>query len=246
MSYPGGKGGMGVAQTIINQMPPHNVYIEAFAGGASVYQAKRPAAHSILIEKDAAQIPQLEMIADDSTEVIHGCALSALQAVQRSEGVLIYCDPPYVRATRTRDLYRHEMTDDDHLDFLDTVKTLAAASAAVVISGYPSGMYDRELAGWRKLEFQAMTRGGLRTECLWMNYHEPVALHDYRYLGDDRTERQRIRRKIHRWKTKLAALPALERNAILAELGRADDFACAGSGEGEGGIFVSRPLLITG
>jgi hypothetical protein len=30
MSYPGGKGGSGVYQTIINQQPPHEVYIEPF------------------------------------------------------------------------------------------------------------------------------------------------------------------------------------------------------------------------
>jgi 16S rRNA G966 N2-methylase RsmD len=249
VTYPGGKGGAGVAQTIINQMPPHELYIEAFAGGASVYQAKRPAAQSILIEKDAAQIPQLEMIARDSTEVVHGCAISFLSRLVAGDGsfgdgALIYLDPPYVRETRTRDLYRHEMSDDDHLTLLDLAKSLASASADVVISGYPSAMYDRQLSGWRRVEFQAMTRGGLRTECLWMNYPEPDALHDYRYLGENRTERQRIRRKIHRWKTKLTALPALERKAILAELadpGRADDFACAGSCERQGGDFCITP-----
>ena len=30
MTYPGGKGGAGVLQTIINQQPPHEVYIEPF------------------------------------------------------------------------------------------------------------------------------------------------------------------------------------------------------------------------
>lgn len=33
MTYPGGKAGGGVYQTIINHIPPHEVYIEPFAGG---------------------------------------------------------------------------------------------------------------------------------------------------------------------------------------------------------------------
>jgi hypothetical protein len=33
MPYPGGKGGDGVFQTIINRMPPHRVYAEPFLAG---------------------------------------------------------------------------------------------------------------------------------------------------------------------------------------------------------------------
>ena len=41
-----------------------------------------------------------------------------------------------------------------------------------------------------------MTRGGrLATEWVWMNYPEPIALHDYRYLGEDFREREPIKRK---------------------------------------------------
>ena len=35
MSYVGGKGAAGVAQTIINQQPPHMFYIEPFAEPAA-------------------------------------------------------------------------------------------------------------------------------------------------------------------------------------------------------------------
>jgi len=41
-SYFGGKGGAGVAQQIINRMPPHTVYIEPFAGSGAVMRVKRP------------------------------------------------------------------------------------------------------------------------------------------------------------------------------------------------------------
>ena len=42
MGYPGGKAGAGVYQTIINLMPPHDVYIEPFLGGGAVMRLKRP------------------------------------------------------------------------------------------------------------------------------------------------------------------------------------------------------------
>ena len=36
MRYPGGKGGAGVYQTIINNIPPHDTYIETHLGGGNI------------------------------------------------------------------------------------------------------------------------------------------------------------------------------------------------------------------
>lgn len=36
MSYFGGKAQDGVYQTIINQIPPHQIYIEPFLGGGAI------------------------------------------------------------------------------------------------------------------------------------------------------------------------------------------------------------------
>ena len=52
MAYPGGKNGSGVYQTIINLMPPHEVYIEPFLGAGAVMRLKRPAARNIGIDLD--------------------------------------------------------------------------------------------------------------------------------------------------------------------------------------------------
>ena len=46
------KGGSGVAERIIRQMPPHSHYVEAFAGHAAVFRKKAPAAWSFLIDAD--------------------------------------------------------------------------------------------------------------------------------------------------------------------------------------------------
>ena len=50
MGYPGGKAGAGVYQTIINLMPPHDVYIEPFLGGGAVMRLKRPARLNIGVD----------------------------------------------------------------------------------------------------------------------------------------------------------------------------------------------------
>ena len=56
-TYPGGKGGDGVYQTIINLMPPHKIYIEPFLGAGAIMRAKRPAPiSSIGVDIDTAAI----------------------------------------------------------------------------------------------------------------------------------------------------------------------------------------------
>ena len=69
MPYPGGKGGAGVYQTIINQMPPHTVYIEPFLGGGAVMAAKRPAGLNIGVDLDAEAIAQARarIVGNDDT-----------------------------------------------------------------------------------------------------------------------------------------------------------------------------------
>jgi DNA adenine methylase len=85
-----------------------------------------------------------------------------------------------------------------------------------MVSGYYSSIYGRSpLASWRTIGFNAMTRGGIAIERLWMNYAVPDALHDLRYLGSNFRERERIKRKKARWQAKLAKLDPLEQAAIM-------------------------------
>jgi len=78
-------------------------------------------------------------------------------------------------------------------------------------------LYDEQLTDWRTIEFQSMTRGGVRTEKLWMNY-EPEAAHWATFAGKNFTDRQRIKRKADRWAENYKKLSAQERLAILATL----------------------------
>lgn len=221
MRYPGGKGGAGVFQTIINQFPPHRVYIEAFAGGANVFQRKAPAASSILVEVDREQADKLRAltIARPGVEVLHASAFDVLSSYPWVGDELVYLDPPYLHATR-KDLalYRHELTDADHRRLLELA---ARIPAMVAISGYRHPLYDEWAAmnGWRSIDFKAMTRRGPATETMWMNYAPPARLADYSYAGSDFRERERIKRKASRFVAKWDKLPELERHAIVSAMG---------------------------
>src|SRR5262249_3339074 len=128
----------------------------------------------------------------------------------------VYADPPYVMSTRCggRRYYWHEYDDCAHERLL---AVLAELPCAVMVSGYASDLYaNSPLSAWRQMEVQAVTRGGgIAIERLWMNYPDPVALHDYRNLGANFRERERIKRKKQRWRDRLAKLDPLERAAIL-------------------------------
>ena len=224
MNYPGGKSGSGVYQWIINQIPPHETYVEGFLGGGSILRLKRPAVASIAMDADAAVVARFAghgaAWGIPNLTVLHGDALAWLSENKSRLGpeTFVYLDPPYLMETRSskREIYAYEMSDDDHRRLLDIIRDLRCR---VAISGYWSGMYNEALADWRPSTFQTMTRGGTpATEYLWMNYPQPVALHDYRYLGVDFRERERIKRKKTRWVERLKTMPDAERYAVLAAI----------------------------
>jgi hypothetical protein len=130
---------------------------------------------------------------------------------------LVYCDPPYLMSTRrSGKLYKHEFTAGQHRRLLRVVQDLPCM---VMISGYHSEMYGRTLAGWNAIQYQAMTRGGMAaTEWVWFNFRPPVTLHDYRYLGKNFRERERIKRKKARWEARLERMPVLERQSLLSAI----------------------------
>jgi hypothetical protein len=227
MTYPGGKSGSGVYQAIINLMPPHDVYIEAFLGGGAIMRIKRPAPlASIGIDIDAGAlhdfgktnfgIPNLELHPISALEYL---APGPSAKYISSPETLLYLDPPYLMSTRSsqRPIYKHEFaTENEHAWLLDTACRLRCK---VMISGYWSELYADKLKAWRSASFQAQTRSGkTATEYVWMNFPPPLELHDYRFLGNDFRERERIKRKQDRWKKRLQTMPDLERHAILAAI----------------------------
>lgn len=88
------------------------------------------------------------------------------------DNVLIYADPPYLLDTRGGKQYRHEMTEQDHLDLLEA---LLQHKGTVILSGYPHEMYDRELKGWNKIARKSYNQNSdQRTEVLWCNFEIPT------------------------------------------------------------------------
>ncbi len=90
------------------------------------------------------------------------------------DDTVIYCDPPYLKATRAApDVYAHEMSDEQHRTLLETLK---ASKAKVLLSGYRCPLYDEMLPDWRREDFDLANNsaGGetkrRMTECLWLNF----------------------------------------------------------------------------
>ncbi len=85
--------------------------------------------------------------------------------------VFIYCDPPYILSTRSKRIYKCEMTDSDHTELLET---LLNHTGPVMISGYMSDMYNQMLKGWTVQKNRSNCEmGKAATEVIWMNYEPP-------------------------------------------------------------------------
>ncbi len=119
-------------------------------------------------------LARFEPLVDRMRDVSLECrpALDVIESYGRSPNVLLYVDPPYLRSTRVSGGYAYDLpTETEHRDL---AKALHASRAAVVLSGYPSDLYDRDLyADWHRTSIATATgQGGSwepRTEVLWSN-----------------------------------------------------------------------------
>lgn len=98
------------------------------------------------------------------------------------EDVLLYIDPPYLLSTRTaKKCYSNEMDDSQHEELLQVITQYK--NAKIMLSGYPSDLYDRYLNGinhtkpWERVELLVTNNSGqsktksTRTEVIWRNYN---------------------------------------------------------------------------
>lgn len=112
------------------------------------------------------------------------------QIVERMQGVIIenrpaiqvlgqfdfpdslhYVDPPYPFSTRKIKAggggYRHEMTDDQHIELAGVVRDL---SGFVIVSGYQCPLYDRLYGDWERVDKDTHADGASdRVESLWLS-----------------------------------------------------------------------------
>lgn len=115
------------------------------------------------------------------TVSIECCDAATLVARLATPTTVVYVDPPYLAATRRgRDRqrpadYLHDMGTPEEHERLAEV--LHATPATVVLSGYPSPLYERLYKDWPRIETAVMAHSsnsvtaarGQRVEVLWSN-----------------------------------------------------------------------------
>ncbi|MCX5562756.1 DNA adenine methylase [Streptomyces sp. NBC_00038] len=95
--------------------------------------------------------------------------------------VVLYCDPPYLDSTRSglkahkRGDYAHDTnTESDHRELAEVLHT---SRAAVLLSGYPSPLYDELYGDWEQVEVAVQrpttnrrgSTGSAGIEVVWSN-----------------------------------------------------------------------------
>jgi DNA adenine methylase len=103
--------------------------------------------------------------------------LPALELIRREDGpgTLFYCDPPYPHETRTAPgaYGAFEMTEADHRELLAVLRQVRGK---VMLSGYPSALYDKALTSWTRYDFDIANHASgasakqRMTECVWCNF----------------------------------------------------------------------------
>jgi DNA adenine methylase len=97
----------------------------------------------------------------------------ALQVIDLydSHQTLFYCDPPYAHETRgDSKAYGFEMTNDQHKEFAEKLRSLKGKAA---VSGYDGWLYEKLFRGWRRIAAPVKQCHSIkkdRQEVLWVNY----------------------------------------------------------------------------
>ncbi|MBE0688994.1 MAG: DNA adenine methylase [Anaerolineae bacterium] len=241
-----------LADWIISNFPPHDVYVEPFAGSGAVFFRKHPSRIEVLNDRDDQLVNFFQVLRDRPDPLIKAIELTpyalkeykqafepsddpiesarrlyircwqayssdlryasgwrtqrnikrgsnlaaewsrldgltdaisrlknaqiecrdAVEVIQYYDGpnVLFYVDPPYVhrsRAGKGRLRYRHEYTNEQHIQLAETLKT---AKGMVLLSGYDCDLYRELYSGWPVRTKETTTNGnGKATEYLWVN-----------------------------------------------------------------------------
>jgi len=108
-------------------------------------------------------------------------AMSLLSQYDRPE-TLFYLDPPYVASSRVagqQQVYKHEMTNEQHVEMLDRIGSLKGSA---ILSGYDNNVYRGRMKGWGRIEIPSKARSSTagstrgksaptpdRMEILWLN-----------------------------------------------------------------------------
>lgn len=196
---------------IINEMPPHNLFLELFLGDKPLMRLKRSALINIGVDSDPAAVERAgKRFQQSGFSFLQDDVIAFLRRYEwlHSEGnELVFCSPPRLGSSRHR-----ECTETYQSYLLETLRELPCM---VMVAGTPSDLYEHTLADWRSIPYKGAD--GVE-EFLWMNFPQPFELHDYRFIGRDAHERDQLKRKAERWGQRLDDMPPLERYALLNAL----------------------------
>lgn len=115
----------------------------------------------------AERVKNVNILAEDFVQIIK---------VWDEDETLLYLDPPYLHSTRSEgstNAYEHELTVEDHINMLHLANN---ARGKVVISGYASPLYNRNLKEWNCKKKTVANHSSQskskekRIECIWLNY----------------------------------------------------------------------------
>jgi hypothetical protein len=211
--YFGSKDAPGLFQNIISIMPPHDTYIETHLGGGTIMKRKLRSQKNIGLDLDGDALKNFNC--DYSVSLINTCSHTFLRTYKFCGSELIYCDPPYLIETRRSNRkYKFDYTIKDHIELLELLNELPCD---IILSGYPSKLYDSYLTEWNKIELQVMSQSGPRTEVIWHNY-QIDKLFWSTFAGKNAAKRQDLKRKVERWRKNYKKMPRRERLAIMSAL----------------------------
>jgi len=212
--YPGSKATSGTYQKIISEIPRCDRFIEVMCGSAFISSKIKGNATIIINDVDTAVVSKINLPRCKKENQSYECIIDKYDF---GEKTVFYFDPPYLMETRSYQgqLYKFDWSKQDHKKFIAKVLTV---KSNCMISHFPCSMYDKAFKSWRKIYYNRMTRAGVREECLYMNFKQPALLLDYRYVGADYIDRQRIKRKVEKLIARLNNLAGQERAAILSSI----------------------------
>ena len=224
-NYPGSKNATGLPQFIVNNTPDFSEFYELFGGTARIARTF----YEVLPDKTYIVYERSRNVFIQLVEKFKGISFACgdgLEYLKRDldrinyVNAFVYLDPPYTKTSRrsSADIYEFEWTMDQHVDFLEFI-TSDEVQFNCMISHYPDELYDKYLKGWTRKTIQVMTRGGIATEVIYMNYDpSEMPLATYDKLGEGFTDRQRIKRRKSSYLGKFKKMPFHERQAILEHI----------------------------
>lgn len=223
--YDGGKSGNGTYQTLINHVPGGiRVIATACAGNCGLTRYIRPGEYNYIndLDKSVALKWSATLGADLRYSVTSFDCIAFLDILSatyknKEDQVFVYIDLPYLFEARKsqKRLYKHEVDKEYHLRVLTKIAT---SRFKIMISHYPHPIYDEYLNDWEMVDYQSMTRKGLVTERIYMNYKLTGKLHDYTFLGSDYREREAWNRQRKNMIAKLGRMPMAVRNAMINDI----------------------------